>query len=227
MTDPSTQIWTPICLRAGAVAGYAEDSSRVALHGSDESKRGGQARGVDGMPPKDPDHHRRLKREHAARKFADPAIRRRRRELNTLAKQSRSDWNDRIKSRIGCAVCGETRPDRLDWHHMESDVKRADVSALVADRAAIGRIMAEILACVCLCGNCHRDVERDGVVLVQGSDNGQLGLRRARRRLQTEMQIAEDYILKAHPQSCFGGDMKTLHRFFRYLLRPARRRGHD
>ena len=179
------------------------------------------------MPPKDPDHHRRLKREHAARKYEETANRRRRRELNALAKQARAGWNRRIKARIGCAVCGEARPDRLDWHHMDPEAKRANISELVADRVAVGRIMMEIMSCVCLCSGCHDEVERRGIVVLQGRLNGKHGLTRARQQLQAELDLAESFILKAHPQMCFAGDLNTIHRFFRDLMRVVRRKKGD
>jgi hypothetical protein len=102
---------------------------------------------------------------------------------------------------------------------MDAEAKRANVSDLVADRAAVGRIMAEIMCCVCLCSSCHDEVERRGIVVLQGRGNGKHGLTRARQQLQLDFDLAEQFLMKAHPQMCFDGDVSLIHRFFRDLLK--------
>jgi hypothetical protein len=67
----------------------------------------------------------------------------------------------RYKGLISCAHCGflfKGREECCDFHHIDSDGKDANVSALVA--YGIPRVKAEIRKCIPLCANCHRTVHR-------------------------------------------------------------------
>lgn len=64
---------------------------------------------------------------------------------------------DAIKTRYGCAQCGENDSACLDFHHMRD--KTDEVSYLVAVKSA-HKIANEINKCIVVCANCHRKLHR-------------------------------------------------------------------
>ena len=66
---------------------------------------------------------------------------------------------DVYKRERGCALCGESDPVCLDFHHDDPSGKIASVAKLVRDNRGWSAIFAEIEKCSLLCANCHRKVE--------------------------------------------------------------------
>lgn len=63
-------------------------------------------------------------------------------------------WIRKYKSLLGCAECGENRPDCLDFDHQDPTEKSYTISRMLNYNRR--RIMEEIKKCVVLCANCHR-----------------------------------------------------------------------
>lgn len=53
-----------------------------------------------------------------------------------------------------CAVCGETDPVVLDFHHKGNKVK--EVSIIKNGSGSLDKLVEEIEKCEVLCANCHR-----------------------------------------------------------------------
>jgi hypothetical protein len=66
------------------------------------------------------------------------------------------EWFTRWKDGLSCAMCDESFPDCLDFHHRDPSQKLYAVSQMVGMPAR--RIRAEIAKCVVLCANCHKKV---------------------------------------------------------------------
>ena len=58
-----------------------------------------------------------------------------------------------------CAVCGESDPDVLEFHHTGG--KGWILSNLVGGGNALAALQAEIATCIVLCTNCHKRVSKD------------------------------------------------------------------
>ena len=67
----------------------------------------------------------------------------------------------RARASIGCA-CGERRPDRLQWDHIDPTDKVANVADMVKasgngrSRYSLEAIVREIGKCRVRCGSCHQ-----------------------------------------------------------------------
>ncbi len=64
------------------------------------------------------------------------------------------NWFQNIKKKLKCAVCGESDPACLDFHHLEPSEKENDPSQMMSHSKKT--ILEELAKCVCLCANCHR-----------------------------------------------------------------------
>lgn len=53
-----------------------------------------------------------------------------------------------------CAKCGEKRAYVLDFHHINPDDKRFNISTR-ATHYSVDAVIEEVKKCVCLCRNCH------------------------------------------------------------------------
>ena len=70
----------------------------------------------------------------------------------------------KYKGEHPCTVCGETRPQCLDFHHNGND-KSFEIANMMNRRYSIKRIQSEIEKCDIVCKNCHADLhfkERKG-----------------------------------------------------------------
>lgn len=75
----------------------------------------------------------------------------------TLARRDRQRaWLYQYKEEKGCARCSEMDAACLDFHHLDSAVKRMNVSKMVSYGYSLEKIEAEIERCTILCSNCHR-----------------------------------------------------------------------
>lgn len=69
--------------------------------------------------------------------------------------ESRRKLNE-YKEGLKCKVCGESRPQCLDFHHKD---RKTETIANVHHRGwSWERVLKEIKKCIVLCSNCHRTV---------------------------------------------------------------------
>jgi len=60
---------------------------------------------------------------------------------------------------LGCAICPETEPCTLDFHHINKDTKSFTISAAVRDNIITQKqLIEEINKCIVVCSNCHRKI---------------------------------------------------------------------
>lgn len=71
-----------------------------------------------------------------------------------LRKKTNSNWYSKLKQNLSCCVCGESEPECLDFHHINSDEKESDVNKL--RNYSKEKLIGELNKCACLCANCHR-----------------------------------------------------------------------
>lgn len=88
---------------------------------------------------------RKWYRANAARKVAWQA--RRREEL-------RRWWNG-VKAALSCEECGESAPECLHFHHVDTEAKELEISGAIVNGWSKQRILAEAAKCRVLCANCH------------------------------------------------------------------------
>lgn len=69
-------------------------------------------------------------------------------------KAEHRDFLDAHKSFVGCFICGEDKPWRLDFHHLST--KENSISRLCG--GDFNKILDEMGRCIVLCRNCHADV---------------------------------------------------------------------
>lgn len=60
-----------------------------------------------------------------------------------------------IKSRNSCAVCKESTPCCLSFHHLNPVEKEFDIARAARMRPSLAVLKKEILKCVLICHNCH------------------------------------------------------------------------
>lgn len=65
-----------------------------------------------------------------------------------------------FKSCLSCALCPESDPVTLDFHHFDPEQKDSLIFRLANNGVSWNRIVTEIEKCVCLCANCHRKVHK-------------------------------------------------------------------
>ncbi len=64
-------------------------------------------------------------------------------------------WVYKLKSILGCAVCGMAIPEALQFHHLLEHTKEKSISRLLSNNAGLPKIMDEIKKCSCICSNHH------------------------------------------------------------------------
>lgn len=63
---------------------------------------------------------------------------------------------DYIKSLNIVCECGESHPACIDFHHINPNDKKREVSKMIHCNFALETIKAEIAKCKPMCSNCHR-----------------------------------------------------------------------
>lgn len=76
--------------------------------------------------------------------------------------KNKRDVLSKWKSANGCALCGETHPRCLEFHHIDPKGKDFQLGNSFS-RVGITKLVEEIRKCILLCANCHRKVH-DGVL---------------------------------------------------------------
>ena len=73
----------------------------------------------------------------------------------------RRSTKDRIINAFGgrCGVCGYDRcKTALELHHLDPETKEFSIAQVVSNGAGRKRLFPELIKCVLLCSNCHREV---------------------------------------------------------------------
>lgn len=82
------------------------------------------------------------------------------------------DFIDECRSKFPCAVCGESDPYVIQFHHKDPDTKYVrqtkshritGLSGMANSNSSINSIMIELEKCISLCANCHLRVEKGKV----------------------------------------------------------------
>ena len=121
------------------------------------------------MPYTDKDKSRKYNREHIAKKKNDNPIWNI--ELKKRVKQKRAtihDITDHIKNIIGCLLCDERNPNKLQFHHVIPEFKVAPVSHLISRGCKLILVLKEIDKCVCVCTSCHKLLQ-DNIYFINGT----------------------------------------------------------
>lgn len=61
-----------------------------------------------------------------------------------------------IESNLKCKKCGEDHPAVLDFHHINPEEKKGNISNLKWRGLSKETLFKEIEKCIILCANCHR-----------------------------------------------------------------------
>jgi len=67
------------------------------------------------------------------------------------------NWRRTLK----CEGCDESDPVCMDFHHVNSDTKEANVATLTA--FSLGKMLTELKKCVYVCATCHRKIHAYGM----------------------------------------------------------------
>ncbi len=106
------------------------------------------------MPFKNPEYRRLYRRKwYALNKKSEIAhVQRRKKQIKQWL------WN--YKKTIRCAICSESHPAIIDFHHKEGQKER-NIAQMLTDGYSIDRIKQELLKCEVLCANCHRKIHSE------------------------------------------------------------------
>ncbi|KAA0894252.1 hypothetical protein [Oryzomonas rubra] len=108
------------------------------------------------MPYSDKDRQRKAQREFLQnKKKLNPIWHR---ELKKRQRQKRDNIHDivnQIKRTLGCLLCDENDPKKLQFHHVVPEFKIATVAQLICNRSKLITVLKEIDKCVCVCTACH------------------------------------------------------------------------
>jgi hypothetical protein len=64
-------------------------------------------------------------------------------------------WYKQLKATSKCITCGVTHPTLIEFHHTDPETKRCNISQMVYNGYAIGKIEDELKKCVPVCKNHH------------------------------------------------------------------------
>lgn len=65
------------------------------------------------------------------------------------------EWYTKYKATLHCKICGEWRPECLQFHHRNPAEKEFNVGEWIKNGVSIETLKAEIAKCNVLCANCH------------------------------------------------------------------------
>lgn len=169
------------------------------------------------MPYRDKDRQREFQRQWvASKKLGNPAFASVIRERESRNLELRRDFVNGIKASLKCHFCGERNPARLEFHHIDGRRKVASVSAMVAGRYALPRIVAEMCVCVCVCRNHHMDLTNLMHDYCNKRDRTKASRTTAERKAREHYrEAARNYVLASHPNVLFEGETVGL---LRHLL---------
>lgn len=86
-----------------------------------------------------------------------------------MTKESTQAWRKRTRKRAlqafdsRCGICGASKQEDLDFHHLDPEEKEFTISDMLKNPAAWSRIAKELRKCVCLCKSCHTGIHHHGL----------------------------------------------------------------
>ena len=84
-------------------------------------------------------------------------------ELNRVRRLKEITFKQTLLAQFSCISCEECDPDIIDWHHVEPEDKKFEVSRWLANN---DDWWSEVLKCVPLCCNCHRKIHKEKLCLI-------------------------------------------------------------
>lgn len=76
---------------------------------------------------------------------------------NKVYKTRNRDYFNEYKINHGCCKCGyKSNAVALDFHHIDTYTKDANIARLINSSWSIEKILQEVKKCVVICANCHR-----------------------------------------------------------------------
>jgi 5-methylcytosine-specific restriction endonuclease McrA len=105
------------------------------------------------MPYKDPIKKKEKQRGYSKKHYANNTqkVKDATKKMNNGFKQQ---WKE-FKATLSCLECGIYHPAILDFHHIDPEMKNANVHKLLQSKS-YKKALEEIQQCVVLCSNCHR-----------------------------------------------------------------------
>jgi|GEM_PF-5142169 len=78
-------------------------------------------------------------------------------KYSILRREKIKKWfNEEIKGKASCIVCGESDPLFIDYHHLRD--KKYRISRMINKPYAKKTILKELEKCVPVCNRCHREI---------------------------------------------------------------------
>jgi hypothetical protein len=65
------------------------------------------------------------------------------------------EWYQNYKATLRCKICGEWRPECLQFHHRDRSQKAFNISGWIRNGVSLEALQQEIAKCDVLCANCH------------------------------------------------------------------------
>lgn len=111
-------------------------------------------------------------------------------ERNKIKRKEFIEFTAKIKSFVGCLVCGEGNAICLDFHHI-GDKKYNISNAIFNSMVGKNALKNEIKKCIVVCSNCHRKIHAKFVKL--DSDLVRTGMQVLRKAFDAELAAAPDF----------------------------------
>jgi hypothetical protein len=102
---------------------------------------------------------KRYQREYHRREYY-PGHRRERVQETLDRRESLKEWYDEYKKTLRCQICGEDRPECLQFHHRDPSQKEFTIGNIIRNGVSLETLQREIAKCDVLCANCHAVIEQ-------------------------------------------------------------------
>jgi transcription elongation factor Elf1 len=82
-------------------------------------------------------------------------------------------WLKQYKSKLSCALCGESHPACLQFHHRDQQGKSFNIGSIIGQwrYITLKKLQEEIGKCDILCGNCHAKLHWQEKQLVDSEED--------------------------------------------------------
>jgi len=87
------------------------------------------------------------------------------RQRNRLHRKQLQEMLRDFKMGCKCALCPESEPCCLEFHHLDPDGKDFEIGRVASMGYSWDRILEEIAKCACVCSNCHRKLHAGKIQL--------------------------------------------------------------
>ena len=97
------------------------------------------------------------KREYNKAQYVNsPELRQKTKERNKKQETLLKDYIEQIKNDGCCAICGDSRPYVLDFHHIRD--KSFNIAEAPNKKISLTTLQKELDKCIIVCANCHREL---------------------------------------------------------------------